>query len=115
MIRDPSSADANAQAPQGHPDAQVRIDTSSRLAGTQQPKLPAGAPMAPPPAPPPAPDVPAPSQDPNAAPSETAAAAPDVPAAPGVQPEPPADPIPTGEVTPDTVPSAASHDADTVG
>lgn len=103
MIRDPSSADANAQAPQGHPDAQVRIDTTSRLAGTQQPKLPAGAPMAS------APAVPAVSQDANAAPSEAAAAAPAAPAAP-VEPE--ADPIPAGEVTPD---SAAASDADPVG
>lgn len=40
MVRDPSSADPNAQAPVGHPDAQVRQDTTERLYGVQQPVYP---------------------------------------------------------------------------
>lgn len=39
-VRDPNSADANAQAPVDHPDAQVRVDQSVKLTGVQQPKYP---------------------------------------------------------------------------
>lgn len=37
-VRDPSSADPNAQAPADHPDAQVRVDQSVKLTGVQAPK-----------------------------------------------------------------------------
>ena len=59
MIRDPHSADPNAQAPAGHPEAQVRIDQTNKLAGVQPAKYPA------PPAPAPAPDVPAGAPEPS--------------------------------------------------
>ena len=74
------SADRNAQTPPGHPDAQVRVDQTNKLAGVQQPKYPA-------------PVVPEAAVDgvPVAVDAEAATVADDVPAPP----------IPDGEVVPD--------------
>lgn len=83
MIRDPMSADRNAQAPEGHPDAQVRIDQTNRLTGVQPTKYHDV------PAPTPAPETPAEAEtaltdtlDAPDAPAEPSdPAAPDAPAA----------------------------------
>lgn len=53
MIRDPMSADRNAEAPEGHPQAQVRVDQSTKLTGVQPVKYASDAPK-PEPAPAPA-------------------------------------------------------------
>lgn len=92
-VRDPNSADANAQAPEAHPDAQVRVDQSVKLTGVQQPVYPLSA------------------IEQATAFAAQQAAEPTEAAQPPSEPAPPeagGDPIPAGEVHPDEPAADAS-------
>lgn len=87
--RDPGAADRNARPPEGHPDAHVSVDQSTRLVGVQPAKYPA------PPEPEPVPPAPEPveSSDPDPVEADTEGNS-----------QPQADAIPDGEVVPDAEP-----------